>query len=46
MPLMYLPLIMFASLWESMLQPFGGVPARARTKAAAARPRRRDIDAD
>jgi hypothetical protein len=47
MPLMYLPLIMFASLWESMLQPFGGVSARAGTKAAKVatrRPRTRDIE--
>jgi hypothetical protein len=46
MPLMYLPLIMFAGLWESMLQPFGGVPARSSTKARAARPRSRDIDVE
>jgi len=44
MPLMYLPFIMFAGFWESMLHPFGTAPARVRAKAVARQPRHRDID--
>lgn len=46
MPLMYLPFIMFAGFWDSMLQPFGTTPAPApaRAKAVARQPRHRDID--